>query len=254
MASLRPTRHNHLSICCATRLLYVLCGLLLLPTIAHAQDPGASATTSNIVMGLPTWKAVLFAPDPAWRTGSDGIQDQWCQTNNATWNTPWAGMQNQIVWSCFGVPNPTTGAWNASFRLRGYTGHLSNTWFNGYDIGLEGQRLNGVETVDRFFIYRFVDDQTILSVSQPYPQVLVLGQVDKPMHFWVSGMVDVPKNYIRAQGLILYPLSLPLCDVSNAGRFNYASGAPGVRTAHNNLCQGQQQCVCLAHDLLRLLG
>jgi hypothetical protein len=111
----------------------------------------------------------------------------------------------------------------------GIHGHVSNTWFNGYDIGLEGQRLNGVETADRFFIYRFVDDQTILSVSQPYEQTLVLGQIDKPMDFWVSGMVDVPRNYVRTQGLVLYPLSLPPCNASNAGRFNYASGAPGVK-------------------------
>ena len=226
MASLRTRRH--LSICCV-HLFRLLCGLLLLPAIAQAQNPAASGSTSNIVTGLPTWKAVLFAPDPGWRTGADGIQDQWCQTNNATWNTPWAGTQNQITFSCFAVPNATTGAWNASFRLRGYTGHLSNTWFNGYDIGLEGQRLNGVETVDRFYIYRFADNQTILSVSKPYQQTLILGQVDKPMDFWVSGMVDVPQNYIRAQGLVLYPQSLPVCNVNNAGRFNYASGAAGVK-------------------------
>ncbi len=144
---------------------------------------------TNIILGTKAFQGVIFAPDPAWNTGADGIQDQRCQVDSGVLTGNWAGSQNVIALSCFGVAHPQTGAWDGGFTMRGYTGHTSNQYLGGYRVAAEGQRVNGVETVDRWYVYRFRDGQTIMHIGFPYADTLVIGENTKPIHLYSTGRV-----------------------------------------------------------------
>lgn len=203
----------------------LLAALVVGATVHQAQ------AQSNIVIGLPNWPSVLMVPDPAWWSGADGLQDQWCQADRASWYSSWAGgTQNQIAFSCFSVPDPQSGVWNSVSRWRGFTGHTTQTYFSGYEMGVEGQRdPAGSETVDRWYLYRFEDNQTILHISKPYQNSLVLGENNKPIDLYATGMIDVPQGIVRAKGLMLAPETRPTCSAATAGRIAYQAGAPGVK-------------------------
>lgn len=198
------------------RLISVLT-VLLLAAPASAQNP------SNITIGAINWPATVFAPDPSWRTGGDGIQDQQCQVNNAVFNTGWGGLQNQSVFTCLAVPHPETGTWLASTRYRGYTGHLSNTYFAGFEIGTEGRYLNGAETVNRFFLWDFKNQSGVFNYDTIYKTFSF------NVGIWTAKSIDAPNGWIQAKVLRIYSNVGMGCDANNKGVVNYAAGASGVK-------------------------
>ena len=217
------------SFVCMTRAIGILL-CLLFATSTSAQQ------SSNILMGLPSWKAAVFVPDPDWWKAGfpDDIQDQSCRVTNQVFNTVWGGLQNLSVFTCYGVPHPQTGTWNANTRWRGYTGHNTDTYFAGYEMGTEGRRINGVEDTDRWYLWRFSDSASILSIGKPNSNILAVGTSTIPIQIWAPGGVDVTSaGWVQAKALRLYSTSLTTCNSGNAGRFNYMSGATGVKDMVN---------------------
>lgn len=202
----------------AIRLISVLAGLLLAVPV-FAQNP------SNITIGTTAWPAVISAPDPTWNTGGDGIHDQRAQVNSGVYTTGWGGAQNQIAWNLFAVPNASTGTWLASTRFRAYTGHVSNQYVAGYELGVEGQYnfSTGVEGVNRFFLWDFKNNAGVFSYDNIYKTFSFQSNV------WTNKSIDAPNGWVSAKALRIYSNIGMGCDASNKGVVNYAAGASGVK-------------------------
>ena len=130
---------------------------LVAPTTAQSLD--------NIITGLATWKAVLFAPDPAFTiNGVAGLQDQHCEVSSWA-NEPEFGGANTITLICFSVPN-AAGDWGTNLRMkaryRDAHGVIQRT--KGFEWVGEG-RVNtatGVESSSRAALWDFTHQRSVL--------------------------------------------------------------------------------------------
>ena len=167
-----------------TRLLLATAILLL----SHA------AVAQTVITGLPAWPAVLIAPSPDFKTGLEGQQDQFAQWSSSTWNGA-----NQLFNAVFAVPS-ITGTWNSGIRLGSWTGHQTNQYTTGWELGVEGTRVGGLETINRFYLYRHDNNpgtptqQTILFNDLAAPQTLIVGEAvtGKRMQMFATGSVAAP--------------------------------------------------------------
>lgn len=196
--------------------------LLVVAFVPFLLGAGAQSG-SNIITGLSGWKAVLLAPDPTFRTGVDGIHDQWCQAATNQWNTDWAGWQNQAMMECFAVPNATTGSWLSGVNLTGYTGHVSSQWFAGYSLLVEGQRLNGIETTNRIALWDYGQQRTLFWRDWRQPNKFFFGEFvpGKELDVEVTGVVRATVVLPRGNSL--------MCDSAQRGKMRFLEGADGVR-------------------------
>ncbi len=195
--------------------------LLLLTQPAAAQ--------SNFVYGTQEWPAVLLVPHPEWfMPGLDDIQDEWCQVNTQVFNTSWGGNQNQIVFTCVGVPNPATGVWMSKVVLRGFSGHNTGTYFGGYELGVEGKRdpITGIESVNRFLLYRYAEG------THPALGVFDIDMINDTFSFspnvYLRKSLDAPAGWISGQAFRLYPTTLPTCNESQRRLERWVDGVVGV--------------------------
>jgi hypothetical protein len=150
-------------------------------TVGFVAYPYAQVSIANLLVGPPSNKSAYIIPDPTYNTGVDGAQDQHCQIKNDR-----ANNGNQLALACFSVPDPTTGYWNAVVRLGGYTGHVSNQYFGGFEFGVEGTRnpTTGVESVNRAYLWDFQSQQTIWEHDMSTNSLVV------PINLWTGGSVD----------------------------------------------------------------
>lgn len=124
---------------------------------------------------------------------------------------------SSAVFSCFSVPDPTTHRWESDLRVRGFTGNLNqpnNQYFGGYNIGVEGTFVNGQETVNRFFIWDFGTNQTILYHQDFTPDLLATD-----VSFWAAHNVYAGQQVHAMSGYVVGPEWSVGVDATTCHRF-----------------------------------
>lgn len=114
-----------------------------------------------------------------------------CQYDNER-----SSVLNVAVWSCFAAPEPATGRWQSSLRLRGSV-NASGTYTDGYEMLVEGQRDQlGREKVNRWALWDFGTSQTVLAHSDDAPDLLTTNiSIWTDRHVMAAGGIGAVGGY-----------------------------------------------------------